>query len=207
MFATSRRARRRRLPGRVVRREGGHGHPSRRPRPAGAPERRRTRARCGPSWQVLAELAARLGDETGSTRPPRRSPRSRRACPSTPGITHEEIGGTGVRWQEREAGVRRSPRRPDGRAERRLRCRHAPAAARRRGGLRLGHLPRSLGRPRSPSAPRPCASCAQAALELAPADAERLGVGTGDEVDVRSNGTSVRARVAIHERMRPAPRS
>jgi anaerobic selenocysteine-containing dehydrogenase len=40
-------------------------------------------------------------------------------------------------------------------------------------------------------------------IELAPHDAERLGVGGGDEVDVRSNGTSVRARVAIRERVRP----
>ena len=39
-------------------------------------------------------------------------------------------------------------------------------------------------------------------LEVAPADAERLGVRQGDEVDVRSNGTSVRARVAVRERMR-----
>ena len=38
-------------------------------------------------------------------------------------------------------------------------------------------------------------------LELAPADAERLGLGSGDEVDVRSNGTSVRARVSIRERV------
>jgi anaerobic selenocysteine-containing dehydrogenase len=41
------------------------------------------------------------------------------------------------------------------------------------------------------------------ALEVAPADAERLGVRSGDEVDVRSNGTGVRARVSIHERIRP----
>jgi anaerobic selenocysteine-containing dehydrogenase len=40
-------------------------------------------------------------------------------------------------------------------------------------------------------------------VELAPADAERLGVASGDEVEVRSNGTSVRARVALSERMRP----
>ena len=40
-------------------------------------------------------------------------------------------------------------------------------------------------------------------LELAPADAERLGVGHGDEVSVGENGTSVSARVAIRERMRP----
>jgi anaerobic selenocysteine-containing dehydrogenase len=40
-------------------------------------------------------------------------------------------------------------------------------------------------------------------VELAPADAERFGVQQGDEVDVKSNGTSLRARVAIRERMRP----
>jgi anaerobic selenocysteine-containing dehydrogenase len=40
-------------------------------------------------------------------------------------------------------------------------------------------------------------------IELAPHDAERLGVGGGDEVDVTSNGTSVRARVVIRERVRP----
>ena len=40
-------------------------------------------------------------------------------------------------------------------------------------------------------------------LELAPADADRLGLAQGDEVDVRSNGTSLRARVMIRERVRP----
>jgi predicted molibdopterin-dependent oxidoreductase YjgC len=40
-------------------------------------------------------------------------------------------------------------------------------------------------------------------LELSLADSERLGVAQGDEVQVRSNGHSVRARVAVRERMRP----
>jgi anaerobic selenocysteine-containing dehydrogenase len=35
------------------------------------------------------------------------------------------------------------------------------------------------------------------------ADGERLGLTDGDEVEVRSNGSSVRARVALRERMRP----
>jgi anaerobic selenocysteine-containing dehydrogenase len=35
------------------------------------------------------------------------------------------------------------------------------------------------------------------------ADAERLGLANGEEVAVRSNGTSLRARVALRERMRP----
>jgi anaerobic selenocysteine-containing dehydrogenase len=36
---------------------------------------------------------------------------------------------------------------------------------------------------------------------MAPADAERLGLTSGDEVNVAQNGTSVRARVAIRERI------
>jgi len=40
-------------------------------------------------------------------------------------------------------------------------------------------------------------------VEIAPVDATNLGLEQGDEVDVRSNGTSVRARVAIRERVRP----
>ena len=35
------------------------------------------------------------------------------------------------------------------------------------------------------------------------ADGERLGLTDGDEVEVRSNGSSVRARVALRDRMRP----
>ncbi len=40
-------------------------------------------------------------------------------------------------------------------------------------------------------------------LELAPVDAERLGVRQGDRVAVSSNGHSVEAVVAVRERMRP----
>ena len=40
-------------------------------------------------------------------------------------------------------------------------------------------------------------------LEVSLADAERLGISQGDDVDVRSNGHSVRARVAVRERVRP----
>jgi anaerobic selenocysteine-containing dehydrogenase len=41
----------------------------------------------------------------------------------------------------------------------------------------------------------------QQRLELAPYDAERLGVKSGDEVDVSQNGTTVRAQVTIRERV------
>jgi anaerobic selenocysteine-containing dehydrogenase len=39
-------------------------------------------------------------------------------------------------------------------------------------------------------------------VEIAPEDAERLGVSHGDLVTVARNGTSVEARVAVRERMR-----
>ena len=44
-------------------------------------------------------------------------------------------------------------------------------------------------------------------LDLAPADADRLGLAQGDEVDVRSNGTSLRARVMSGSGSGPAPDS
>jgi anaerobic selenocysteine-containing dehydrogenase len=40
-------------------------------------------------------------------------------------------------------------------------------------------------------------------VELAVADGERLGLSTGDEVEIRSNGTALRTRVALRERMLP----
>ena len=57
-------ARRRRLPGRVLRREGGHGHPPGRP-PAAPASRGAPSGQVRPIWQVLVELSALLGDETG----------------------------------------------------------------------------------------------------------------------------------------------
>ena len=54
-------------------------------------------------WQVLVELSALLGDETGIDSPPEALAAIASEVPFYAGITHEEIGGRGVRWQEREA--------------------------------------------------------------------------------------------------------
>src|SRR5690606_20184397 len=40
-------------------------------------------------------------------------------------------------------------------------------------------------------------------LELAPADAERLGLASGDQVELSANGSSIRASVVVRERMLP----
>ena len=52
-------------------------------------------------WQWLAELAARLGHETGIDSAPEALAAIAADVPFYAGLTHEEIGGGGVRWQER----------------------------------------------------------------------------------------------------------
>jgi NADH-quinone oxidoreductase subunit G len=147
-------------------------------------------------WQVLVELSALLGDETGIDSPPEALAAIASEVPFYAGITHEEIGGRGVRWQERTAASAfPKAQAPTGAAP-------APAPT-GDGGLRLGtyrDLWASEVADRSPAlrflAPRQT-------LELSPVDADRLGVAQGEEVEVRSNGTSLRAQVMIRERIRP----
>jgi NADH-quinone oxidoreductase subunit G len=163
-------------------------------------------------WLWLAELSALLGDETGIDSAPEALEAIASEVPFYAGITHEEIGGRGVRWQEREAAAA------------------ATVWAR-------DEVPVQEAEPAAPSAPEPDDTGAEGedvggvirlgtyrdlwsgevternpalrflaprqTLELSPSDAERLEVSNGDEVEVRSNGTSVRARVALRERMRP----
>ena len=40
-------------------------------------------------------------------------------------------------------------------------------------------------------------------LDISPEDAERLGLAEGEQVEVRSNGLAVSARLAVRERIRP----
>ncbi|HEV2974623.1 MAG TPA: molybdopterin-dependent oxidoreductase [Solirubrobacteraceae bacterium] len=55
-----------------------------------------------PGWQVLAELGERLGADTGVLGERTASQALFDAIPFYTGLTLEEIGGRGVRWQERE---------------------------------------------------------------------------------------------------------
>jgi NADH-quinone oxidoreductase subunit G len=54
-------------------------------------------------WQVLAELAARVGADLDVLTPSMASERLFESVPYYAGMQLEEIGGRGVRWQEREA--------------------------------------------------------------------------------------------------------
>jgi NADH-quinone oxidoreductase subunit G len=152
-----------------------------------------------PGWQWLAELAARLGDETGIDAASEALEALAGEVPFLEGLTMDEIGGRGVRWQDRPA-VAAFPETGDAGGAPGA----APAAATAaNGGLRLGTYRDLWADEVTDRNPALRFLAPQQTVEISLADAEDMGLGEGDEVDVRSNGTSVRARVAIRERVRP----
>ena len=182
------RARRRRLPGRVLRGEGGHAstHPDgrlQRLRPAighpGDGARRLAGAR--PSWRE------RLGHPLGVLTGAEATAQLAEAVPFYAGLTLDEIGGRGVRWQEREA-ARGLPEADAGPFEPRRARRAAPSP---NGALRLGTF-RSIWAARGrgvagaqvPRARASGSSCRRS-------DAQRLGIGDGDRVEVVHDGGAV----------------
>ena len=106
-------------------------------------------------WQVLAELALRLGLDLDVLSGPMASQQLFEAVPFYAGITLEEIGGRGVRWQERDSrlrvpqATRHPPRPPEGPSAAPV----APGGARTSSpaGARCGTRPRSSTRRRSSS--------------------------------------------------------
>ena len=169
-----------------------------------------------PGWQVLAELAARLGDETGIDSAAEALAALASDAPIYAGLTPDEIGGRGIRWQERPQSAANEERESGSSAEARVDPASKPAsggypnpqaraAAPAPGdtGIRLGTYRDLWAAEVTDHSPALRFLKPTQSLELAPNDADHLGVSQGDDVDVRSNGTSVRARVRIRERMRP----
>jgi NADH-quinone oxidoreductase subunit G len=57
------------------------------------------------AWQVLTDLSKRLGADTGILTGPMATVRMTEHIPFYAGITLDELGGRGVRWQERDAAA------------------------------------------------------------------------------------------------------
>jgi len=148
-------------------------------------------------WEVLVELSAALGHDPGLDTGPMVLDEIARVVPFYAGITHEEVGGTGVRWQDRDAASQLpkaagKPTPPPAEAA------PEPPAPR----LRLGTYRDLWAAEVTARSPALRFLAPHQTLELAPADAERLGLDHGGEAEVSSNGTSLRARVAVRSRMR-----
>jgi NADH-quinone oxidoreductase subunit G len=152
-----------------------------------------------PNWGVLAELSLALGHDTGVASQPSAFAALTEAVPFYGGIDDAAIAGRGVRWQDRPAASK------------------LPQAS-------GTSDPGSIGTPREgePSDPGSLVLSTyrdlwagpitelnpplkflqpQQRIELSLSDAERLELKAGDEVDVSQNGTSVRAQVAVRERV------
>jgi NADH-quinone oxidoreductase subunit G len=114
------------------------------------------------------------------------------------GITLESIGGRGVRWQEGEAAgafpdlgdidrpevnIAQTSRRTD----------DAP----QNGGLRLGTYRPIWASPEVEISPSLQYTIAHQQAELSPEDAARLGIASGDAIEVSQNGTRLSAAAVV----------
>ncbi|HEY2604017.1 MAG TPA: molybdopterin-dependent oxidoreductase, partial [Thermoleophilaceae bacterium] len=143
-------------------------------------------------WAVLAELSARAGRPLPVPTMPGIFNELVQVVPFYAGLTLEEIGGRGVRWQEREqaSALGASPL-PDTSLDTPP---ELPTS-----GLRLGTVPSLWSGRETQHAAVLRFLAPEQTLEISIADAERLGVRSGDEVSVSVDGRSVRARARVHD--------
>jgi NADH-quinone oxidoreductase subunit G len=145
-----------------------------------------------PVWWQLEQILERLGHGTGALTAPMVSEQIFEAVPFYAGLTLDEIGARGIRWQERDAASKlRAPELPSGELA------DPPAAADANGVLRLGTRPSLWGDYVARHAPVLEFLKPEQTVELSPADAERLGLGSGASVRVGVNGTRIQATALV----------
>jgi NADH-quinone oxidoreductase subunit G len=184
-----------------------------------------------PNFQILSELSAVLGHDTGITSQPTAFAALTDAVPFYNGIDDAAIGGRGIRWQDtpsssaaptpgsRDLGAGRAddPGSPD--TQRGAQGDPTETAAESRGvasadpgssaptapgtaaTLSLGTYRDLWAGPITELNPPLKFLTPHQRLEISLADAERLDLNNGDAVKVAQNGSSITAHVAIRERV------
>jgi NADH-quinone oxidoreductase subunit G len=147
-------------------------------------------------WSVIADLARRLDLDLGVLTGTMASAQLFAAVPFYAGLTLEEIGGKGVRWQAREAAAAFPAAEPEaaGAAE-------PPSAAEANGRLRLGTFRSIWNATEVRVSPALKFLHPKLQLEMSPADAQRLELFQGDHVVVGADGHTVDATVALRATM------
>jgi NADH-quinone oxidoreductase chain G len=149
-----------------------------------------------PVWWQLEQILDRLGHGTGALTAPMVSEQLFKAVPFYDGLTLDEIGGRGVRWQERDAASKLpAAELPSGELS------DPPSAADANGALRLGARPSLWTGYVARHAPVLEFLKARQTVEISPTDAERLGLGTGADVSVGVNGTHIGAKAVVRANM------
>ncbi len=163
-----------------------------------------------PNWGVLAELSLALGHDTNVSSQPTAFEALTNAVPFYSGITDSDIGGRGIRWQDTKARSNApeagwevgegSPKRSAGAS---LECfgDPSPTSSSNSDALSLVTYRDLWAGPITELNPPLRFLAPQQRVELSLPDAERLGLNSGDQVTVSQNGASLRARVAIKERV------
>jgi NADH-quinone oxidoreductase subunit G len=146
-------------------------------------------------WWVLADIAARLGVDFDVLTGPMVTAQLASAVPFYAGVTLEEIGGRGVRWQERESAAgypfdfELGP----------FALEPPPVPATEDGRFRLGTFRSVWASTEVEVSPALKFLHPRQRVEISPADAQRLNVFEGERVVVGSNGTSVSGTVALRD--------
>jgi NADH-quinone oxidoreductase subunit G len=176
-----------------------------------------------PNWGVLAELSLALGHDTGVSSQPSAFAALADAVPFYAGISDSDIAGRGIRWQDVSAAV------PGGEAGGAASADAARREVEPISANASGASGSVSGESAPPAFSDPDAGdpellslstyrdlwagpitelnpplrflAPQQRVELSVNDAERRGLKTGDEVQVSQNGTSIRAKVSIKERI------
>jgi NADH-quinone oxidoreductase subunit G len=148
-----------------------------------------------PGWQVLGELCERAGAGTGALTAPMVTALVAEAVPFYADLTLDEIGGLGVRWQERDAATALPDAPPSGEP-----LEEPPVAPR---GLKLAAAPTLWSGSEIEYSPSLRFLAAAPRVELSVEDARRLGVETGGEVSLAVNGDRLTATAAVRTGVPP----
>jgi NADH-quinone oxidoreductase subunit G len=179
-----------------------------------------------PNIQVLSELATKLGLDTGIDSQPTAFAALTKAVSFYDGITDEQIGGRGLRWQDRKGGASSGNQpeppgpadtsSPDTQRDAPLSMVQPEATPRRvasgegisaeptrpsDGTLTLGTYRDLWAGPITELNPPLKFLTPMQRVEISSADAERLGLSSGDRVRVSQNGSGIEAQAQIKERV------
>lgn len=144
-------------------------------------------------WWAIGELAQRLGLDLGVKVVHQATAQIAAGVPRYAGITPDEIGGTGVRWQERDAAASLPA------APQTTFAVPAPSAPQADGKLQLGSFRSIWSGPDVVNAPTLAPLVSKARIELSPADGTRLAVASGDEVTLVTDAGEITAVVALRD--------
>ncbi|HWI22954.1 MAG TPA: NADH-quinone oxidoreductase subunit NuoG [Baekduia sp.] len=145
-----------------------------------------------PGWWVFSEIGKRLGHEFGVFASPMVSAEIFGRLPYYEGITLDTIGGTGVRWTEREQAASW----PKGEVQAPQATTAMPAA---NGKLRLGTYRSVWAAPEVNASPALRFLTPDTKVELSPVDAERLKLVHGQRALVNGTEAKVVLRDAVPE--------